>query len=410
MIKTLEVEGFQPTTKQKEIINYCFDDTTKYIIGLFGRQSGKTYTAINIMLKFGLENNDNIIYWVSPTYSQAKKVFDETIQLINNTPLMVHHHKTDLIITLLSGTKLHFKSGERPDNLRGVTLDYLIMDESAFQRDEVWNEILKPATLVRGKKVLFISTPKGKNWFYTITQLGYVDSQYKTIHATSYDSPYITKEELDEARNTLPEHIFRQEILAEFIDDGGEVFTNLNSSATILQYEPYNPNEKYYAGLDFGRTNDYSVLTILNSKGDVVKHYRKRQQSWELIVSEITTILQQYKPATYAEINGVGDPVFELIKKKYPAVQPFLTTNETKSNIIEELIISFNEGKIRIPTDTLNKDLYRELSVFTYEYSTATRKVKYGAPSGFNDDCVISLALSNHSLKKRINYGSYTIR
>jgi len=78
--------------------------------------------------------------------------------------------------------------------------------------------------------------------------------------------------------------------------------------------------------------------------------------------------------------------------------------------MIEDLIMGMNENKIKLPSQTLNADLYKELSVFTYEYSPKTRRVKYGAPSGFHDDCVISLALAYHSFKTKINYGKYVIR
>jgi hypothetical protein len=106
----------------------------------------------------------------------------------------------------------------------------------------------------------------------------------------------------------------------------------------------------------------------------------------------------------------VGDPVYEQIKKQYPNVEPFVTTNDSKQNIIEELIMTMNENKIKLPSKDLNPDLYKELSVFTYEYSPKTRRVKYGAPNGFYDDMVMSLAMANDCLKKKINYGKYVVR
>jgi hypothetical protein len=78
--------------------------------------------------------------------------------------------------------------------------------------------------------------------------------------------------------------------------------------------------------------------------------------------------------------------------------------------MIEDLIMGMNEEKIKLPSAELNTDLFKELSVFTYEYSPKTRKIKYGAPSGFHDDCVISLALSYHSYKKKATYGTFVVR
>ena len=406
------VEGFNPTDKQKEIILACTDETTKYITGCFGRQAGKSFTAQNLLLKWGLENNGSVSMWVSPVYSQAKKVFAELSESIVDTGLVKSINKSELNIILINGSIIHFRSGEREDTLRGYTLDYLIIDEAAYIKDNVWRTVLRPTVLVRGKKVLFISTPKGKNWFYEVAMRGYGDEypQYKTFHATSFDTPFISLEELEEAKLSLPESIYKQEIMAEFIDDGGEVFGNLKESCVMNHYPTQVASERYYAGLDFGRQNDYTVLTILNSKGEIVEHYRERQKSWELIVSEIVNKLRKWKPVCYAEVNSIGDVLFENIRKQYPGLQPFVTNNESKQNMIEDLIMGLNESKLKLPTEELNGDLYRELTSFTYEYSPKTRRVKYGAPSGFHDDCIISLALSYHSFKRKATYGQYVIR
>jgi phage FluMu gp28-like protein len=408
----IEVEGFTPHPKQKEVVELCLDDVTKYIICCTGRQFGKTFLAMNILLKWALEDNGSISMFVSPVYSQAKKVFSELISAIADSGLTLSVNKSELFITFINGSIIYFRSGEREDSLRGYTLDYLIMDEAAYQKDVVWKTVLRPTVLVRGKKVLFISTPKGKNWFYELANRGYSEEyvNYKTFHATSFDTPFITKEELEEAKLSLPENIYRQEILAAFVDDGGEVFSNLKLNCVLNHYPSKETNEKYFAGLDIGRANDYSVLTIFNSKGEVVRIHRQRQNTWNVIVSEVVKHLREFNARCVIEINGVGDPIFEQIKKQYSNVEPFITNNESKQNIIEDLILSLNEEKIKLPTQELNTDLYRELSTFTYEYSPKTRKVKYGAPSGFHDDMVMSLALAANCLKKKINYGSYVIR
>lgn len=408
----IEVQGFTPHEKQQEVIDLCLNDETKYIICCTGRQFGKTFLAINMLLKWALEDNGSTLMFVSPIYSQAKKVFSELVLAISETGLTNSINKSELFVSFINGSIIYFRSGEREDSLRGYTLDYLIMDEAAYQKDAVWKTVLRPTTLVRGKKVLFISTPKGKNWFYEVAMRGYSEEypKYKTYHATSYDTPFITLEELEEAKLSLPESIYKQEILAQFIDNGGEVFTNLDLNCLLDTYPSKESNEKYYAGLDVGRANDYTVLTILNSKGQVVRIFRQRQNTWNVIVSEVVKHLREFNARCIIEINGVGDPIYEQLKKQYPNVEPFTTTNDSKQNLVEDLILAMNENKLILPTSNLNPDLYRELTTFTYEYSPKTRRVKYGAQSGFHDDMVMSLALSNYCLKKKVNYGTYVVR
>jgi len=412
MVNEIEIQGFSPTKKQKEIIEACTDETTKYIVGCFGRQAGKSFTAMNLILKWVLEDNNSTAMWVAPIYAQSKKVFQELSNTIAGVGITKTINKSELTITFINGSTLYFRSAEREDSLRGYTLDYLVVDEAAYIKNDVWSTVLRPTVLVKGKKVLFISTPKGKNWFHTVATRGYQEEypQYKTFHATSFDTPFITQEELQEAKLSLPESIYRQEILAEFIDDGGEVFSNLKNNCVLENYPKFEEKEKYYAGLDFGRQNDYTVLTILNSRGEMVDFYRERQKSWDVIVSEVVTKLRKWRPVCYAEVNSIGDVLYETLKKQYPSVQPFVTSSDSKQNMIEDLIMSMNEETIKLPSPELNADLYRELSVFTYEYSPKTRKVKYMGPNGFHDDCVISLSLAHHSFKKKASYGTYVVR
>jgi hypothetical protein len=412
MNKNITVQGFNPTKKQQEIINACTDETTKYVVGCFGRQAGKSFTAQNLLLKWALEDNGSVGMWVSPVYSQSKKVFQELTDTIAGTGLTKSVNKSELTIIFINGSVIYFRSGEREDTLRGYTLNYLIVDEAAYIKNDVWNTVLRPTVLVKGKKVLFISTPKGRNWFYDVAMRGSSDEYptYKTFYATSFDTPFITAEELEEAKLSLPESIYKQEILAEFIDDGGEVFSSVNTCSVLTSYPPFVNGEKYYAGLDFGRQNDYTVLTILNSKGEVVDFYRERQKSWDVIISEVVQKLRMWKPMTYAEVNSIGDVLFETIRKQYAGVQPFVTNSDTKQNMIEDLIMGMNESKLLLPTKELNEHLYRELSSFSYEYSPRTRRVKYGALNGFHDDTVISLALAFQTYKKKATYGTYVIR
>ena len=412
MNKEITIQGFTPHKKQQELITLCLNDTTKYIVASVGRQWGKSFLGMNVLLKWVLEDNNSVGMWVAPIYQQSKKVFEELTKGLATTGLTKSMNKSELTITFINGSIIYFRSAEREDNLRGYTLDYLVVDEAAYIKDNVWNEVLRATVLVRGKKVIFLSTPRGRNWFYNLSLRGESDDypQHATFKGSSFDSPFITEQELLEAKMSLPENIYRQEILAEFLDSGGEVFSNLNLNCTLTQYPSKSSDDRYYAGLDIGRANDYTVLTILNTKGEVVRIYRERQNSWNIIVSDVVKNLREFNARCHIEVNGIGDPIYEQIRKEYSNVEPFTTSNDSKQNIIEDLILNLNEQKIKLPSQDLNADLYKELSVFTYEYSPKSRRVKYGGPTGMHDDMVMSLALANDCLKKKVNFGKYVLR
>jgi len=343
-------------------------------------------------------NNSNVkIAWVSPIYKQCKKVFDEMVLAFADSNL-IKSNASDLVITLPNGSTIQFFSAERYDNIRGFTFDYLVCDEFAFMAEQAWSEVLRATVLVKGKKVLLISTPKGKNHFYNLFNLDGVNPQYKSFKMTSYDG-LATKDEIDGAKLTLPENIFKQEYLAEFVDNGSGVFKELTINETPQE------TERYYAGVDLGRADDYSVLTILNENGQMVYCERWRHESWQKIVNNIASDLMRFKATAYIEVNSIGDAIFEQIKAQYSKIEPFYTTSKSKMDAIESLQVAIQNKEFNI----LDKEwLKKEFDIFTYEYNHKTRSVRYSAPQGFHDDGVMSCAIAYQALKNLKTAGTYS--
>ena len=228
---------------------------------------------------------------------------------------------------------------------------------------------------------------------------------YKSYKGSSYDTPYINPKELIDAKKTLPENVYKQEYLAEFLDGGGEVFTKLNN----YTFDSYPISEgRIYAGVDLGRHEDYSVITCMDSQGNVVDIYRTNNKEWRIIINDLLDILRKNNAIGLVEVNSIGDVIYEELKKSYKDIHPFTTTSKSKQELIEGLILDFNEGSIGIPSKKLFSPLYQELETFTYDYNPKTRAVKYGHPSGLHDDCVISLALANYCRKTKHKLGKYT--
>ena len=223
-----------------------------------------------------------------------------------------------------------------------------------------------------------------------------------SYHYMNYiDNPFYDLTEVEDARKTLPQSIFDQEYEGIFTDSGGLVFENLLFLSSIKEFlYQKKPGDRYYAGLDLARQTDYTVLTILNQRKEVVFVYRANKTTWELMVRTILKWLFVFQPVLYIEVNSIGDVIFENIKKHYKRVFPFVTTQSSKQELIEELIYEFSDGTITIPTKDLFEPMFNELSMFSFEYSKKTRQIKYGAPVGFNDDCVISLGLANKATRK----------
>ena len=400
--------GFTPHTKQREIINGILEGSAKFHIVSVGRQVGKSLMGMNLALWWMINKGPAKVLWVSPVYSQANKVHKELVEAIEHSGLIAKNNYADNSLKLRNGSEILFRSAERYDNIRGLTMDYGILDEAAFIRNEAWSEAIRPVFAVRGKKVVFISTPKGKNYFYDLFQLGMSPDHpnYRSYKGSSYDTPYIAPEEIQDAQKTLPPNIFKQEYLAEFIDNGGEVFTRLKESS--LPQWPL-PTGRVYCGIDLGRQEDYTVATFIDSTGAIVEIYRNRQADWSTMTREIIALCQKWQATAMVETNSIGDVLYEQIQLGWADTHPFTTTGKSKPEIIEGLVLDFAEDRIRIPSSDLYPVLHHELGIFSYEYNPRTRQVRYGAPAPHHDDCVMSLAIANYCRKQNLHRGSYAI-
>lgn len=394
------VKLYSPHKNQAKIHDSINGDGYKYYCLNIGRQFGKSLLGTNQALYWLFNVKNAKIGWVSPIYKQCKKVFNDIDNAFGNSPhVFKEKNKTDLIFKSHTGSSLQFYSSESYDNIRGETFDFLIVDEAAWQQEQAWTEVLRATVLVRGKKVLFLSTPKGRNWFHTLHSLDGTNPQYKSFTMTSYDNPLITPSEIDDARLTLPDNVFRQEYLAEFIDGGAGVFKDI-----VINNNPSGAS-KYYAGIDLGRADDYTVITILNDKAQMVCCERFRHNTWDNICKDLLYHLNKWNPNTYIEINSIGDVIFEQLKAKYKNIEPFITTSKTKNDAIEALQVSIQNKEF----NSLDIDwLRKEFELFSYEYSIKTRSIKYSAPPGFHDDGVMSCAFAFQALKNLKHSGKYS--
>ena len=404
----MQYTGFTPHPKQRVMVHDIINSPAKYHVACVGRQFGKSLMAINLSLYWMINEGPCKVLWVSPVYSQTTKVQKEIMQAIGASGLVKNCNYSDNYIRLKNGSEIIFRSAEKYDNIRGLTVDYGILDEAAFMKEDAWKEAIKPVFLVRGKKVLFISTPKGKNWFHELYQLARSNDydNYIAYTGSSYDTPYIDIGEIEDAKRTLPPNVFQQEYLAKFIDSGGEVFSNLESN--IMPTWGQN-NSKIYCGVDLGKQEDFTVATFMNAQGKVIDIYRANAQEWTKMTREILTRIKKYNATVMIEVNSIGDVIFEQVKSQWADTHPFMTTSKSKNEIIEGLILDMNEDTIGIPDALTFAPLLSELEVFTYEYNPKTRNIRYGHPSGLHDDCVISLAIANYNRKQNKTLGTYAV-
>ncbi len=383
----------KPYPAQLNVLKPCFDNITEFICLNGSRQVGKTFICTLVALKWALESSNQHIMIVSPTDSQVKKIYKQIIVML--TPLLpfVKNFKGssgDIEIIFKNGSAILFRSAAAEDTLRGYSNTHLILDECAFIKEETWNTILAPTLLMRGKKTLFSSTPRGNNFFARLYNKGLSDGlRYKSFKLTFMDNPFAKLAFIEEQRLTLPNEIFQQEYLGEFIDAAG-CFRNVNEIATLLKANYISTNQ-YYIGVDIAFKNDYTVAVCFNNKMEMVDYIRFNNTDITYMLTNLKTFFNKWKPKKInIESNNQGLPVIQTLRNQgVHNITEFNTTAQSKPLIINQLIAAAGKNEIKLLNDNILKS---EFNAFTATL-TKSGTIKYAASFG-HDDIVMACAIA----------------
>jgi hypothetical protein len=362
-----------------------------------------------------VENSNCLLWWVAPIY---KELAAATLTVREVTPPRFISKKlvrngTIRYIRLFNGSECFFHSADREDSLRGSGLHGLVIDEAPILKKNRWEAELKPSLIDFNGWVLFIGTPKGKTWFTQIFQRGLdpVQTDYRSWHFSSYANSidqggFLPRINIDAIADDMPELLKRQEIFAETLEGEGVVFRNINRQIQ-RNIKPYSAGERVFVGCDLAKTHDYTVLVALRDTGEIVGFERYNKIDWSFQRKRIINFCQKFGNAyLLIDSTGVGDPVYDELKHEYQRVKGYRFTYRTKKELIENLIIMLDNGDIWFPGNPETKEfrfdlkvLQSELESYTYD-SMPSGLIRYNAPEGLRDDCVIGLALAAWEIKR----------
>ena len=364
-----------------------------------GRRFGKTETGKILMIERALAGRE--CWWISPTYRMA----DDVWQSFKRTLEDAWREKNESMrrIELPGGGVIRVRSGHNPNALRGAGLDLAVLDEAAYMNPSVWSAAVRPALSDRRGEALLLSTPRGRNWFWGLYMVGQSEThdQWQSWRFPTTANPLIDPAEVEAARAMLPERTFREEYLADFLDDGGRVFRRVNEAATVPPGSEPQPDERYVFGVDWGRDNDFTCIVVLAARaGRVVALDRFNDIGWAVQRGRLAALAATWQPdAIWAEANSIGGPNIEALQAEGLPVMPFTTTASNKGPLIDALALALERGTLALLDDSV---LLAELSAYSLERLPSGR-YRYGAPPGLHDDTVIALALAWHGA---LNAGS----
>lgn len=397
----MEVKMFPLELWQKDLFNlYHTYKKDKWYIIKAKRQCGKSIAMEGLLIAASLEQNNSFSLFVSPVIQQARKVYQEVSNIARE--LIKSANGSILEITFINGSIIKFGSAQQADSLRGFTVKnsgVLIIDEAAFCSDDVFYQILVPTTNVYHSDIFIVSTPKFKRgFFYELWLKGLDETQQKIISVdwNKYDtSKYLSNETLQIYREQMPKLAFQCEFLAEFIDGEGTVFTDFKQ---CIQPQPFIDNQPTYIGVDWGTGtgSDNTVITIgqvIDGKPRITHLFAFNDKNASETIKYISDVIKSLKTKDIClevEKNSIGQIYLQLLYDAIPdyvSLGAFNTTNKSKDRIIKQLITCFERKIISIPND---QKLLNELSMYQCVINSNGLPV-YNAPSGFNDDRVMSL-------------------
>jgi phage terminase large subunit-like protein len=214
--------NFQLLKWQQEV----FKDSTRFKVVAAGRRCGKSrLSAVTLLIEALNCPEGSSVMYVAPTLGQARSIIWDLLHDLGR-PVIKSSHINNLEITLINGRKILVRGADNPDSLRGVSLVYLVLDECAFIKEDVWQKILRAALSDKKGRALFISTPSGRNWFYDTFKLGQSgeDEEWKSWHKTTADNETIDPKEIEAAKRSLSSFAFKQEYLSSFDTSGADIF------------------------------------------------------------------------------------------------------------------------------------------------------------------------------------------
>jgi predicted phage terminase large subunit-like protein len=358
-------------------------DTTRFHVVAAGRRTGKSRLAAYRLIVEALQSDRGHVFYVAPTQGQARDIMWQTLLEIGHT-VINGSHINNLQIKLINGATISLKGADRPETMRGVSLKFLVMDEYADMKPEVWEQILRPALADLKGKAMFIGTPMGRNHFYELYQYGVLgnDKDFKSFHFSSLDNPLLDPKEIEAAKKSMSSFSFRQEFMASFEAAGGELFKE-----EWIKFDEEEPKEgDFYIAVDLAGFEDEGNKTLKNSRLDstAIAIVKANEKGWwvaDIIygrwdvketAKKIFDAVKKYEPVAVGIEKGIAkQAVMPYISDIMKRTQTFFRVDELShgnkkkvDRIVWALQGRFENGYIRLNKGEWNNEFLDQLFQF----------------------------------------------
>jgi hypothetical protein len=372
--------------------------TARFNVVSCGRRFGKTTLAVRKVAETALDGAPAA--WGGPTYKSVGETWRIFTDLLR--PVTKRRSEQEKRLELITGGTLDVWSLEESDHIRGRGYKRFVVDEAAAvpRLRYAWEQVIRPTLTDYLGDAWFLSTPHGRNFFWELYRQGMASEEpdWAAWRHPSADNPYLPPAEIEAAKRSLPARVFAQEYEADFVSDDVGVFRRVEEAARAPGATPQEqalPGHVYVCGLDFGRYQDFTVCCVLDvslQPPELVAMDRFNQTDWQTQWTRLQALAQRFRPAAIlAERNAAGEPVLAVLRMLGLPVVDFVTSNPSKAAAVQALALAFESDQLRLLDEPV---LLGELQAFEAE-RLPSGMLRYAAPEGGHDDCVIALALAN---------------
>ena len=386
------------------------DDPARWKILCAGRRFGKSRLGVQLCLEQALDGGR--VWWVAPTFAIARVGWRDVVAAASEFPKEagVNIKIGDMEVTFPSGGSISVKSADNPQRLRGEGLNYLVMDEAAFVREETWTEVLRPTLTENKGQALFISTPIGMdNWFYHLWEKAEKAEDWARFQYPTVANPIIDPAEVESAREDLGELVFAQEYLAEFISEGAQIFR----SSWFNYYKPgvgtlWADGKKYkeselqrFATVDLAvstkESADYTVISCFGYHADDDKLFMLDMFRERVEAPDIVPQIERMVGIHNLEWVGIERAGYQLAIVQFARRQGIkikeLRADKDKRSRALPLSAKMERGLVYFPKNAdWVSEVERELLTF---------------PIGVHDDIVDTLAYATLAGNKKRKWQAY---
>lgn len=360
-----------------------------------GRRGGKTTGVADLAVEAMLHGRR--VLEAAPTADQTSAFWKACkIALADAIKQgVVYKNETERLLELPNGARIRTKTAFDANSLRGDYADLLILDEYSIMKPDAWDEVGAPMLLDNNGDAVFIFTPKRKNHAHSmyVRALGDTSGRWAAFHYTSFDNPYLSRQALEEITHDMTEDAYKQEILAQFLDNEGAVFRNIAACVKAPECAPGDhAGHAIVVGCDWAKQQDYTCFSVgcLDCHHEVALD-RFNQIDYSMQRDRLQTLFNQWQPAIImTELNSIGQPIFEQLMADGLPVVGFNTTASSKPPLIENLALTLERAEWQFQSDPV---WTAELEAYERKVSPNTGRSSYSAPEGVHDDTVMARAL-----------------